>query len=74
MKLEVGTGKVDITAHRGSPTRRWHVPDDRARITDIRWPLHARTVAHSDGEAVHSFCIASPETGDALPEQIKELL
>jgi neutral ceramidase len=49
MELKAGTSKVDITPNIGSPTRRWHLPDERARITDIRWPLYARTVALSDG-------------------------
>ena len=49
MTLKIGTSKVDITPNIGSPTRRWHLPDEGARITDIRWPLYARTVALSDG-------------------------
>lgn len=52
MELKAGTGKVDITPNVGSPTRRWHLPDERARISDIRWPLYARTVAFSDGKSV----------------------
>lgn len=52
MKFAVGTGKVDITPHYGSPTRRWPAPDDRARITEIRQPLYARSVAISDGECM----------------------
>ncbi|MCF7854980.1 MAG: hypothetical protein K9N51_09295 [Candidatus Pacebacteria bacterium] len=52
MSFQAGTSKVDITPNIGSPTRRWPAPDERARITDIRWPLYARTVALSDGDSV----------------------
>ena len=50
MEFEIGTSKTDITPNYGSPTRRWHLKDNRARITDICWPLYARTVALSDGK------------------------
>ena len=52
MEFKVGTSKIDITPNYGSPTRRWHLKDDRARITDIQWPLYARTAALSDGETL----------------------
>ncbi len=55
MEFKVGTGKVDITPNFGSPTRRWPAPDESARITDIRWPLYARTVALSDGEKLSTI-------------------
>lgn len=50
MDFLVGAGKADITPNIGSPTRRWHYGDERARIREIRWPMFARTVALSDGE------------------------
>lgn len=52
MDFRIGTSKVDITPNYGSPTRRWHLPDERARIAEIRRPLHARTVALSDGQSI----------------------
>ena len=55
MEFKAGTSKVDITPNFGSPTRRWHLPDDRARIMDIRWPLYARTVALFDGESLSTI-------------------
>ncbi len=51
-QFAVGTGKVDITPNYGSPTRRWHASDESAKITDIRWPLYARTLALSDGNRI----------------------
>ncbi len=55
MEFKAGTSKVDVTPNYGAPTRRWHLPDDRARITDIRWPLYARTVALSDSETTSTI-------------------
>jgi hypothetical protein len=49
MEFRIGVGKTDITPNYGSPTRRWHLPGGRARISDIRTQGFARTVAMSDG-------------------------
>ena len=40
-----GAAKVDITPNYGSPTRRWYVDDDGARIRSFYSPLFARTGA-----------------------------
>jgi len=55
VKLLAGTAKVDITPNYGSPTRRWYLGADGGRITEIRWPLYARTLALSDGETISTI-------------------
>ena len=48
----VGIGKVDITPNYNSPTRRWHLPDENARIKTFHSPLYAKTIAFSDGDKI----------------------
>ncbi len=54
MELRAGTSSVDITPNIGSPTRRWNTLNELARISDIRWPLYARTIAFTDGKSVNT--------------------
>jgi hypothetical protein len=53
--MKAGTSKVDITPNIGSPTRRWNTLNELARISDIRWPLYARTIAFADGDSVSTI-------------------
>jgi hypothetical protein len=75
----VGASKVDITPNYGSPTRRWHLGDERARIQDIASPLHARTIALSDGKRTTTItslevaCLYKPHF-DAIRELARATL